>query len=127
MARSRRGGDAYKQTIKETEDGQVIERRVFGQITRDLEALPHLAEGPLAPSAHEALTRNQQLWGALMFDVMDRSNPLPDPVKAGIISLALFVDRHTPEVLAGRKDVKALIEINRNVMRGLGSGAVVGG
>ena len=54
-----------------------------------------------------------------MFDCMETENPLPDALKASIISLALFVDDYTTEVLIGRKEIDPLIEINRNVIKGL--------
>jgi flagellar protein FlaF len=119
MARTLRGSSAYKQTIRETEDGRQIERRVFSQVTRDLETLPDTAFFGTDEKAKEILARNQKLWSVLMFDVMDKENGLPEAVKAGVISLALFVDKHTPEVLAGRKPVAPLIEINRNILAGL--------
>lgn len=120
MASGQRGGDAYKQTILDTEHPRALERRVFSQVTRDLENVlanggkPHLSE-----SDQKALSRNQQLWGSLMFDCMQAENPLPDSLKAGVISLAIFVDNYTGEVFAGRKAVDPLIAINRNVIRGL--------
>ncbi len=111
---------AYKQTIRETETPRQIERRVFAQITRELETYDRdytTAQDRFA--AHDALARNQTLWGHLMFDVMDTANALPDAIKARIISLALFVDRHTGDVLRGEKSVSPLIELNKCIMQGL--------
>ncbi len=111
---------AYKQTIKETENPRQIERRVFAQITRELEVFGEAqAEREAKPVESDALARNQALWGHLMFDVMDTENSLPDVLKARIISLALFVDRHTGDVLRGEKSVGPLIELNRCMMQGL--------
>lgn len=110
---------AYRQTITETEEPREIERKVFLQITGELERAAAEQEFPLSPSTLEALNRNQKLWGELMFDCAYKDNPLPDQLKAGIISLALFVDRHTPHVIAGEKTVEPLLEINRNIIKGL--------
>ncbi|MGF1457223.1 MAG: flagellar biosynthesis regulator FlaF [Alphaproteobacteria bacterium] len=111
---------AYKQTIKESENPRQIERRVFAQITRELEAYGDArGDGKARPVASEALARNQALWGHLMFDVMDTANSLPDALKARIISLALFVDRYTGDVLRGEKSVAPLVELNRCIMQGL--------
>ena len=120
MLSERRGGAAYKQTILDTENPRSIERRVFSQITRDLEnlRLEEAAEN-LSVSQQEALSRNQQLWNSLMFDCMEPENPLPDSLKAGVISLAIFVDRHTSDVMTGKKTVDALIAINRRMISGL--------
>lgn len=113
---------AYTQTIRETEDPRRIERRVFAQVTRDLEVHGQgAASDTELLSRNEALARNQMLWGHLMFDVMDTANSLPDTLKARIISFALFVDRHTGDVLRGDKSVDALIQLNRCMMHGLES------
>jgi flagellar protein FlaF len=114
-----RAREAYKQTITETEEPREIERKVFMQITGELERASREEKFPLSETALEALNRNQKLWGELMFDCAYKDNPLPDQLKAGIISLALFVDRHTPHVIAGEKTIEPLLEINRNIIRGL--------
>lgn len=128
MRSARTGGAAYKETIRDTENPRSIERRVFLQITRDLEAIDDATLH--TPGAKEALSKNQRLWGSLMFDCMQPENPLPDSLKAGIISLALFVDKQTGEIFAGRQKISSLIAINRNMIRGLAgqsAGAAVSG
>ncbi|MEM9809762.1 MAG: flagellar biosynthesis regulator FlaF [Pseudomonadota bacterium] len=110
---------AYKQTITETEEPREIERKVFIQVTGELERAAREASHPLSAPALDALSRNQKLWGELMFDCAYKDNPLPAQLKAGIISLALFVDRHTPDVISGDKTIEPLLEINRNIIRGL--------
>ncbi|MEM1381404.1 MAG: flagellar biosynthesis regulator FlaF [Pseudomonadota bacterium] len=114
-----RAKQAYKQTITETEEPREIERKVFLQITGELERASREQTFPLSGPALDALSRNQKLWGELMFDCAYKDNPLPDQLKAGIISLALFVDRHTPHVIAGEKTMDPLLEINRNIIKGL--------
>lgn len=110
---------AYKQTITETEEPRAIEKKVFLQITGELERAVREEQFPLSSTALDALNRNQKLWGELMFDCAYKDNPLPDELKAGIISLALFVDRHTPHVISGEKTMEPLLEINRNIIKGL--------
>ncbi|MEM9749663.1 MAG: flagellar biosynthesis regulator FlaF [Pseudomonadota bacterium] len=112
---------AYSQTIRETESPRRMERRVFAQVTADLrkyadeqDTLPNELLADTAP-----LVRNQQLWRHLMNDVVDEKNPLPKALKAKIISLRLFVDRHTAGVLSGSCSVDALINLNNSVMHGL--------
>lgn len=120
MAPGKRGGDAYKSIILDTEHPRDIERRVFSQVTRALEDIGREDVKPyLSDNAHDALVRNQRLWGSLMFDCMEPENPLPDALKASIISLAIFIDDYTSEVLTGKKKVGPLITINRNVIQGL--------
>lgn len=116
------GRNAYAQTIRETEDPRRIERRVFAQVTHALEAYADAARDAkpgLVATGSDALARNQTLWGRLLFDVADERNGLPDALKARIISLALFVDRHTADILGGRGSVETLIAINQAIMGGL--------
>ena len=44
----------------------------------------------------------------------------PPQVRANIISLSLFVSRHTSAVMKGEEDFETLIELNRMMMQGLG-------
>ena len=120
MASGQRGGDAYKSIILDTEHPRDIERRVFSQVTRALEDIKNADGKPyLSDDAHDALIRNQRLWGSLMFDCMESENPLPDALKASIISLAIFIDDYTAEVMVGQKAIDPLIDINRNGIKGL--------
>lgn len=110
---------AYKKTITETEEPREIERKVFLQINGDLERAAKAKSFPLSGEALDALSRNQKLWGELMFDCAYKDNQLPAKLKAGIISLGIFVDRHTPLVISGEKAIEPLLEINRSIIRGL--------
>ena len=114
-----RAREAYKQTITETEEPREIERKVFLQVTGELERATREDTFPLSSAALNALSRKQKLWGELMFDCAYKENQLPDQLKAGIISLAIFVDRHTPDVITGEKSIAPLLEINRNIIKGL--------
>jgi flagellar protein FlaF len=40
-------------------------------------------------------------------------------LKAQIISISLFVSRHSSEIMRGEDDFETLIDINRMVMQGL--------
>ncbi|MEM6747956.1 MAG: flagellar biosynthesis regulator FlaF [Pseudomonadota bacterium] len=110
---------AYKKTITETEEPRELERKVFLQINGELERAAKAKNFPLSGEALDALSRNQKLWGELMFDCAYKDNPLPAQLKAGIISLAIFVDRHTPLVISGEKAIEPLLDINRSIIRGL--------
>lgn len=112
--------DAYKQTLRETDDPRAMERRVFAQITAELEAADRVDPGPNRTKAlNEALHRNQSLWNRVLFDVADPRNALPEGLRAQLISFALFVDRHTRAVLNAAKPISPLIDLNRRIMLGL--------
>jgi flagellar protein FlaF len=108
---------AYTQTIKETETPRQIERRVVAQVTIALER--HAADGPVSPAFRDALYDNQRLWGAFRGDLIDEQNALPPELRAGLISLSFWVDRHTAQVLEGQGTAEALVDVNRKILAGL--------
>ena len=114
---------SYQTTQNATEHPRQVEYRLFAQITRGLLTADQL-EGPGRPSAiAEAVFRNRSLWMALEADCIGAQNALPVPLRAAIISLSLWVNRHSSTVLKGKGSLDALIDINRNVMEGLSSAA----
>ncbi|UWQ21841.1 flagellar biosynthesis regulator FlaF [Jannaschia sp. W003] len=70
----------------------------------------------------DLLHENRRLWYAVLLSAADADNPMPETLRAGLVSLGAFVDRSTSELLAGRGDVRVLIEINRRVVAGLATG-----
>jgi flagellar protein FlaF len=44
------------------------------------------------------------------------------PLRAQIISISLFVGRHSSQIMRGDEDFQTLIDINRMVMQGLAGG-----
>lgn len=73
-------------------------------------------------SYQAALHFNQLLWTLLQADLSTPANALPVEVKKDLLSLSLFVDRQTALALARPEAalLDVLIEINRNLARGLG-------
>lgn len=68
-----------------------------------------------------ALRLNWRLWTIIQADVSGEGSPLPDEIRQNILSLSVFIDKHTVAALAepdGRK-LRVLIEINRNIAAGL--------
>lgn len=108
--------DAYRASRRTAETPRTTERRLFAQITAELEQID-----PAAPAVTriDALHRNREYWSALAADCAAPGNALPAPLRAGIISLALFVGRHSSAVMAGTGDVADLIAINRMMIDGL--------
>lgn len=108
---------AYQTVAAKSETPRDTEYRLFGQVTRSLID----ASKPDADLANlaAALAWNRQLWSALANDCADGANQLPDQLRAGIISLALFVRRYSSDVLRASADISPLIDINRSIMQGL--------
>jgi len=109
---------AYKKTIRTTETPRDMERKVFNKITGGLER--HAEDGPFSMELKDYLEQNQKLWMTLRGDIMHPENALPAELKGSLFNLSLWVDRHTISVLKGEGSVQPLIEVNRNIMAGLG-------
>ncbi|MEL6464885.1 MAG: flagellar biosynthesis regulator FlaF [Pseudomonadota bacterium] len=71
------------------------------------------------PAFVEALHINQRLWTALVVDIADEKNPLPDELKARIIYLGEFTRHQTSRILRDKASILPLLEVNMAVMRGL--------
>ena len=108
---------AYKQASERAENPREAEYRLFGQVTRALMDAEKLEA--LDPRRVDALDWNRRLWSALATDCADPQNGLPPPLRASIISLSLWVSRHTSAVMRREEEVVDLIEINRMIMQGL--------
>lgn len=91
-----------------------IEYEAFSRVTR----LLHAAADQPQLAVHAA-QMNNELWGLLVSDLTEPENALPDEVKAGLISLAIFSLRHGYKVMNGEAAVTPLLDINTNIMRGL--------
>jgi len=116
-----RQGYAPTQTAVRTD--RSIEAQLISQITAKLRKA---ANGPKSefPKLMTALHENRRMWTAMAADVADSGNALPQGLRAQIFYLAEFTEHHSRQVIKGEADVKALIDINTAVMRGLnGQGA----
>ncbi len=113
---------AYQQTAARAESPRETEYRLFGQVTRALMEAAKLDPTDLA-GRMEALDWNRRLWSALAVDCGDEGNGLDEGLRASIISLAIWVGKHTSLVIRGQEDIQDLIEINRMIIQGLSGGA----
>jgi len=109
---------AYQQAATRTENPRETEYRLFAQVTL---ALIEAAKADVSDIASriDALDWNRRVWTALSDDCSNPGNALPAPLRASIISLAIFVGRYTSKVIRGQDQIETLIEINRTVMQGL--------
>ena len=112
---------AYQQTAARAETPREAEYRLFGQVTRALMEAAKLDPADLR-GRMEALDWNRRLWSALATDCGDDGNLLQTGLRAQIISLAIWVGKHTSLVIRGQEDIQDLIDINRMIMQGLSGG-----
>lgn len=109
--------NAYVRTQKVAASPRSTEFRLMSEVTGEMIAARDagLAGIALTPVLH----RNRVIWGTFSTLCLDSANALPDALRAGIISLALWVDRQTSVVIGGHDTIDALIDVNRTVMVGL--------
>ncbi|MFC2970551.1 flagellar biosynthesis regulator FlaF [Acidimangrovimonas pyrenivorans] len=123
---------AYKRTIIETEAPRQIERRILAQVTGQLEqhqekfdASGDLSErlSLLAGDLRACLWDNEQVWLMLRSDLSEPENALPPQLRAGLLSIALWIERQTNLVMRGTGNIGPLVEVNRSIIRGLAGDA----
>ena len=109
---------AYQSAAQQAEDPRSLEYRLFAEVTRSLMAASQLDATDIG-GRMTALDWNRRLWSVLATDCAQPGNALPDAVRANIISLGLWVNRHTSAVMAGAETFEPLIDVNRAMMQGL--------
>jgi flagellar protein FlaF len=72
----------------------------------------------------DALDWNRRVWSALAVDCASEQNALPQPLRAQIISISLWVGRHTSAVMRREAEIDPLIDVNRAIMQGLAPSGV---
>lgn len=117
---------AYKSTIRQSESPRQIERRILSRLTGTLEA--HVGYDTatrfervqiLSNGLRAALAENQTFWNELKYDLAQPENGLSPDLRAGLLSIALWIDRQTSAVMGGQAGVRALADINRSIITGL--------
>ena len=110
---------AYKTAATRAESPREMEYRLFGQVTRALMHASTVDKSDITTRI-DAIDWNRRLWSTLARDCSEPGNALPPQVRASIISLSLFVGRHSSVVMRGEDDFETLIEINKIMMQALG-------
>lgn len=109
---------AYQTTAARAENPRQTEYRLFGQVTRALMEAEKMDKSMIRERM-DALDWNRRMWSVLGADCSVQGNGLPDVVRANIISLSIWVNKHTSLVMRNQEEIAPLIEINRIIMQGL--------
>ena len=109
---------AYSQAAQRAETPRETEYRLFGQVTRALIEAEKLPVEEFQKRG-DALDWNRRVWTALSNDCSSPDNQLSPQLRASIISLSLWVSKHTSAVMRREEEIEPLIEINRLIMQGL--------
>ena len=108
---------AYQNTQRVAETPREAEYRLFGQVTGALIEV-HKAKAT-GGTLVDAIDWNRRLWRALAADCGNDGNQLSRDVRAKIVSLSLFVNKYSKQVMRDGASGEPLIEINRSIMEGL--------
>ncbi|MDP5281220.1 flagellar biosynthesis regulator FlaF [Sphingomonas sp. DG1-23] len=108
---------AYQNARSRAETPRAAEFRLMSQITGEM--MDAEAAGLKGAMLMQPLHRNREMWSAFATDCGATGNGLPNELRAQIISLGLWVERFTSDVVAGREPIGELISLNRTIMEGL--------
>ncbi|MDO1559900.1 flagellar biosynthesis regulator FlaF [Brevundimonas sp. 2R-24] len=109
---------AYRTAAARAESPREAEYRLFGQVTHALLEADKADPSDFAKRI-DALDWNRRVWSALATACADPDNALPEAARAQIISLSLWVSKHTSAVMRREEEIEPLVEINRIMMQGL--------
>jgi flagellar protein FlaF len=108
---------AYQKAQAAAETPRNAEYRLFGQVTGAL--MDAHRAGAKGRVLLEAIDWNRRLWGVLASDCMSEGNQLSKELRAQIVSLSIWVNKYSSEVMHKNAPLDPLIDVNRNVMQGL--------
>ncbi len=111
-------------------DGRDLESAVLMKSALKLELLAksiELGERVSLEEIEDTLKSNRKIWEIFLDNMNAPENTLPKEIKDNIASLALFIFKHTINVLADTNPTKfkVLININRNIATGLSKKAPI--
>lgn len=114
--------DAYQTIEKSTLSGRELEASV---LMRAAQLLAEVQQNWQAPERNErldhALRHNMRIWTLFQAELTRADNPLPPELRSNLLSLSVFIDKHSFEVMADPDPTKLdiLISINKNIAAGL--------
>lgn len=107
----------YKTAQATTENPRQTEYRLFADVTKAL--MSHADKQRIDPDCIKAIDWNRRLWLTLQSDLAGEDNGFPDGLRAQLISLAIWVDKHSRKAMKGQARLGPLISVNRSIMEGL--------
>jgi flagellar protein FlaF len=113
------GYGAYAQRHSSFLSGNSLEGEALSRAARMLETARSNLDDKIALA--QALQFNQKLWTIFQADLTNAANPLPDSLKADLLSLSLFMDQTAADLtrplgpIAIEEDLQAMIDVNRQL------------
>lgn len=100
-------------------DPRDVEYRLLADATARLQKAKESTDPLAIKEQIAAAIQNGKVWAALKADLGSPENQLPKDLRASIISVAIYIEKETNNVMAGKGDIDTLIYINRQIMGGL--------
>ncbi|MBK9325354.1 MAG: flagellar biosynthesis regulator FlaF [Chromatiaceae bacterium] len=114
--------DAYQDVERATLTGRGLEAMVLNKAVAMLQNVLNRWDEPDHEALlEEALRYNQRLWTFFQVELSADDNPLPRALRENLLSLSVFVDNRTFELMTNPAPEKLdiLITINKNIAAGL--------
>jgi len=110
---------AYNEVIEDSRQTmRARERAAMDRVIGMLRAAQE--KGPLSRERVEALFYLRRLWTIFLDDLEDPNNELPEQLRAGIISIGVWMMKEIDRARNGAtSDLRAMIEINEIIRDGL--------
>ncbi|MEO1549607.1 MAG: flagellar biosynthesis regulator FlaF [Pseudomonadota bacterium] len=110
---------AYRSQSDIAPSDRALEYRAFAKVTRALELAEHATDATQIAVRVRAVHDNGRLWSLIAQDVAKDDNKLSADLRAQLFYLAEYSLHHGRLALAGKGDLRALIDVNTTVMAGL--------
>lgn len=107
--------NAYERAATRAESPRETEYRALLAVTRELERVD---QDDIA-AYFRALHDNLRVWLIFQASLVEGTPIQDDKLRANLISLSIWVEKHTRLCQRREADVQALIEVNRAIMEGL--------
>jgi flagellar protein FlaF len=111
------GYAAYGKVQKATENPRATERRLLTQVTAAL--IDAGKDVNNIQKLYDAILWNKRVWDTFAYELAADDNQLPKEIRAGLISLAIWVNKETTAIMDGQTDLEPLITVNKSIMEGL--------
>jgi flagellar protein FlaF len=110
---------AYNEVIEDSRQTmRARERQAMDRVIAMLRAAQE--KGPGSRERVDALYYLRRLWMIFLNDLRDPNNELPDQLRAGIISIGIWMNKEIDRVRGGlTNDLTPMIEINELIRDGL--------
>lgn len=114
--------EAYRTVQKTTMSGREMEASVLTKAAQNLkECQQNWNAADRDAKLDAALKYNQKIWSIFQAELSKDDNPLPKKLREDILSLSIFIDKRTFDVMAfpTPEKLNILVNININIAAGL--------